>query len=108
MVKNIETNNLGNKTLHCVGISTFVKDKEAIFLTDLEQITLVNLAEINLIPDSSTFFRRTQLYLESQWRQKIPTDSDLYIGDKAAMDLMTYRKITSLEETQWIHWTEKS
>lgn len=91
MVKKIETNNLGNKALHCVGISTLVKDKEAIFLTDLEQITLVNPAEIMLIPDSSPFFRRTQLYLESQWRQKIPTDADLHIGDKAAMDLMPYQ-----------------
>ncbi|MDD4769694.1 MAG: DEAD/DEAH box helicase, partial [Eubacteriales bacterium] len=91
MVKKIETNNLGNKTLHCVGISTLVKDKEAIFLTDLEQITLVSPAEINLIPDSSPFFRRTHLYLESQWRQKIPIDSDLHIGDKATMDLMPYQ-----------------
>ena len=91
MVKKIETNNLGNKTLHCVGISTLVKEKEAIFLTDLEQITLVNPAEITLIPDASPFFRRTQLYLESQWRQKIPTDADLHIGDKAAMDLMPYQ-----------------
>lgn len=93
MVKKIETNNLGNKTLHCVGISPLVKDKEAIFLTDLEQITLVNPAEIKLIPDSSPFFRRTQLYIESQWRQKIPTDTDLHIGDKAAMDLMPYQLV---------------
>lgn len=91
MVKKIETNNLGNKTLHCVGISTLVKEKEEIFLTDLEQITLVNPAEITLIPDASPFFRRTQLYLESQWRQKIPTDADLHIGNKAAMDLMPYQ-----------------
>lgn len=93
MVKKIETNNLGNKTLHCVGISPLVKNKAAIFLTDLEQITLVNPAEIKLIPDSSPFFRRTQLYIESQWRQKIPTDTDLHIGDKAAMDLMPYQLV---------------
>ena len=36
MIKKISTNNMGNKTLHCVGISTLVKDKEAIFLSDLE------------------------------------------------------------------------
>ena len=38
MVKKIETNSLGNKTLYCVGISSLVKDREAIFLTDLEEI----------------------------------------------------------------------
>lgn len=36
MIKKIETNNLGNKTLYCVGISPLVKDREASFLTDLE------------------------------------------------------------------------
>lgn len=91
MVKKIDTNNLGNKTLHCVGISPLVKEKEAIFLTDLEHIMLVNPAEIKLIPDPSPLFRRTLLYLESQWRQKIPADADLHIGDKAAMDLMPYQ-----------------
>ena len=42
MIKKIETNNLGNKTLYCVGISPLVKDREASFLTDLEQIQVVN------------------------------------------------------------------
>lgn len=91
MVKKIEKNNLGNLTLHCIGISPLVKDKEVIFLTDLEDIKVVNPAEVHLIPDTSSHFRRTQLYLESQWRQQIPTDMDLHIGDKAAMDLMPYQ-----------------
>ena len=90
-LQKIEKNNLGNRALHCVGISPLVKDKEVIFLTDLENIKVVNPAEIHLIPDTSSHFRRTQLYLESQWRQQIPTDTDLHIGDKAAMDLMSYQ-----------------
>ena len=91
MVKKIEKNNLGNQALHCIGISALVKDKEVIFLTDLEDIKVVDPAEVRLIPDTSSHFRRTQLYLESQWRQQIPTDTDLHIGDKAAMDLMPYQ-----------------
>ncbi len=91
IVKKIEKNNIGNQALHCIGISPLVKDKEVIFLTDLEDITVVNPAEVRLIPDTSSRFRRTQLYLESQWRQQIPTDTDLHIGDKAAMDLMPYQ-----------------
>ena len=75
MVKKIETNSLSNKALHCIGISPLVKDREAIFLTDLEEIQIVNPAEVNLIPDDSPFYKRTLLYLESQWRQQIPTDS---------------------------------
>ena len=91
MIKKISTNSMGNKTLHCVGISTLVKDKEAIFLTDLEKIKIVNPAEVKLVPDKSPYFRCTQLFLESQWRQKIPTDMDLHIGNKAAMDLMPFQ-----------------
>ena len=91
MVKKIETNSLGNKALHCVGISPLVKDKEAIFLTDLEQIQIVNPAEVKLIPDSSPFYKISLLYIESQWRQQIPTDTNLHIGHLAAMDLMPYQ-----------------
>ena len=91
MVKKIETNSLGNKALHCVGISPLVKDKEAIFLTDLEQIQIVNPAEVKLIPDSSPFYKKSLLYIESQWRQQIPTDTNLHIGHLAAMDLMPYQ-----------------
>lgn len=91
MVKKIETNSLGNKALHCVGISPLVKDKEAIFLADLEQIQIVDPAEVKLVADTSPFYKRTLLYLESQWRQQIPTDINLHIGHQAAMDLMPYQ-----------------
>ena len=91
MIKKIETNNLGNKTLYCVGISPLVKDREASFLTDLEQIQVVNPAEVKLVADYSPFYKRALLYLESQWRQQISTDFNLHIGHRAAMDLMPYQ-----------------
>ena len=91
MVRKVEKNNMGNDVLYCVGVSSLVKDKEAIFLTDLEQIAVVDPKDVKLVADGSSFFRRTQLYLESQWRQQIPTDTDLHIGDEAAMDLMPYQ-----------------
>lgn len=91
MIKKIEKNSLGNKALYCVGISPLVKDKEAVFLADLETIQIVNPAEVKLIPDTSPFYKRTLLYLESQWRQQIPTDNNLHIGHQAAMDLMPYQ-----------------
>ncbi len=91
MVKKVENNEIGNKVLYCIGISPLVKDKSAIFLSDLETIKVVNPAEIKLVADDSPNFRKTQLFLESQWRQKIPTDTDLHIGNKAAMDIMPYQ-----------------
>lgn len=91
MVKKIETNSLGNKALYCVGISPLVKDREAIFLTDLEQIQIVDPVQVKLVADTSAFYKSTLLYLESQWRQQIPTDANLHIGHQAAMDLMPYQ-----------------
>jgi superfamily II DNA or RNA helicase len=91
MVKKVETNSLGRKTLHCVGISSLVKDHDAFFLTDIEEIEQVDPAKVRLVPDASPFFRRSRLYIESQWRQKIPTDTNLHIGNRAAMDSMGFQ-----------------
>ena len=64
--------------------TALVKDREAIFLTDLEAIQIVDPAEVKLVADASPFYKRALLYLESQWRQQIPTDANLHIGHKAA------------------------
>ena len=91
MVKKVEKNSMGNNVLYCVGVSPLVKDREAVFLTDLEDISIVDPKDVKLVVDKSSFFRKTQLFLESQWRQQIPTDTDLHIGNKAAMDFMPYQ-----------------
>ena len=91
LIKKIEANSLGHQVLQCVGITPLVKNRDTIFLTDLEQIQIVDPASIQLIADSSPFFKRSLLYLESQWRQQLPTDTNLHIGHKAAMDPMPYQ-----------------
>ena len=91
LIKKIEANSLGHQVLQCVGITPLVRNRDTIFLTDLEQIQIVDPASIQLIADSSPFFKRSLLYLESQWRQQLPTDTNLHIGHKAAMDPMPYQ-----------------
>ncbi len=91
MIKRVETNSLGRKTIFCVGISPLVKNRETIFLTDIEDIEQVDPANIKLVIDDSPFFRKSRLFMESKWRQKTPTDSRLHIGNKAAMDLMNFQ-----------------
>ena len=92
MVKKVETNSLGNQTLHVVGLSQLVKDYDSMFLVDVEKnIEIVDPAKVTLIPDNSAFFRKSKVYIESQWRGKIPTDKKIHIGDKAAMDLMHFQ-----------------
>jgi superfamily II DNA or RNA helicase len=91
VIKKVERNSLDNSALYCTGVSPLVKDREATFLADLEDITQVNPAEIKLIPDDSPYFKRSKLFIESQWRQKNPMDAALHIGHRAAMDLMNYQ-----------------
>ncbi|MDD9271470.1 DEAD/DEAH box helicase [Paenibacillus sp. GCM10023248] len=91
MIKKVETNSLDRKTIYCVGISKLVKDKEAIFLTDIETIEQVDPAKTRLVIDDSPFFKKSRLFVESKWRQKIPTNSMLHVGGKAAMDLMNFQ-----------------
>jgi hypothetical protein len=43
VVKKAETNSLGHKTLHCIGISPLVKDHDSMFLTDIEDIEQVDM-----------------------------------------------------------------
>lgn len=91
MVKKVETNSLDKKTLHCIGISSLVKNHDAMFLADIEDIEQIDPAKVKLVADDSPFFRRSRLYIESQWRQKIPTDTNLHIGNRAAMDTMNFQ-----------------
>ncbi|NBG88130.1 DEAD/DEAH box helicase [Isachenkonia alkalipeptolytica] len=91
MIKKVEINSLEQKTLHCIGISSLVKDHQAFFLTDLEEIETVDPANIHLIEDESPNFKRTKLFIESQWRKKTPTDTALHVGHKAAMDVMEFQ-----------------
>lgn len=92
MIKKCDSNSYGSYTLQCVGISPLVKDKPAYFISDLEQrIDIVDPAKTRLIVDDSPHYSRGRLYLESQWRQMIPTDTQLHIGHKAVMNVVPYQ-----------------
>ena len=49
MIKKIDTNEIGEQALNCIGISPLVKDKEAIFL-----LTLRRLRQLILLKSSSS------------------------------------------------------
>ncbi len=91
MIKKSDKNSYGNSTLQCIGITPLVKDKTAYFLSDLEKIEVVDPAQTKIVPDDSAHFDRSRLYLESQWRQIVPTDTKLHIGHKAVMNVLRYQ-----------------
>ncbi len=75
-----------------VGISEVVKDKQAMFLTDLESdLEVLDPAETALILDTSPGYQDTMLALESQLRRTIPRDHNLFIGHRAAINVEGYQ-----------------
>jgi hypothetical protein len=95
LVRRVDRGSDDGKILTCVGLSELVRDKEAVFLTKVEElrspVQVMDPAQTKLVPDSSNLFQDSLLYLESLVRQTPPTESNLYIGHKAAMDLVPYQ-----------------
>jgi ERCC4-related helicase len=101
LVRRVDKSSFGEKALTCVGVSELVRDKEAVFLTDLEArrtpIQVLDPAATRLVPDRSNQYEDSLLYLESLLRQTPPTDANIYIGHQAAMDLVPYQLDPALQ-----------
>ena len=92
LVRKVDRTSTGGQAITVVGITELVKDKEAIFLDDIDKdIQVLDPVDTKLVPDSSPSFQRSLLYMESLLRQTPPTDDNLYIGHKAAMDPVPYQ-----------------
>lgn len=92
IIRRVDTKSNSGYQLTCIGLSELVKDKEAIFLSDLEKkIEILDPAETDLVHDTSSGYNSSILYIESVLRQIAPTDEKIYIGHKAAMDLVPYQ-----------------
>lgn len=83
----------GGWSLQCLGVSELVRGREVRFLSDLEgrSLRVLEPAETRIVNDASPRFRDARLFLESLLRQSPPTDSDLWIGHQAAIDLLPYQ-----------------
>jgi len=78
--------------LLCDGHSSFVKGKEAIFLTSYEKnITIINPLNTKFIVDQSSAYQKSLLYIESLLKDVTPTDNKIYRASKAAMDNVPYQ-----------------
>ncbi len=56
-----------------------------------KNIEVLDPVDTKLIPDTSSSYQKSLLYMESLLRQTPPTDEYLYIGHKAAMDPVPYQ-----------------
>jgi len=96
LVRRVDRTSTGGQSVSVIGLSELVKDKDATFLTEIEEsigggIEVLDPAETKLVPDTSSSFRDSLLYVESLLRQTPPTDDKLYIGHTGAVDAVPYQ-----------------
>ncbi|MGN0878091.1 MAG: helicase-related protein [Oligosphaeraceae bacterium] len=92
LVQRVDTTSSGEQALSVTGLSPLVQGQERIFLTSLEErIEVLDPCNTLFVQDGSPNYRQSRLYLECLLRQTPPTDGDLYIGHRAAIDLVPYQ-----------------
>ncbi len=92
LVRKVDRTSTGGQAVSVIGLSELVKDKEAIFLSEIEErIEVIDPVETRYVADRSAHYRDSLLYIESLLRQTPPTDDRLYIGYKSAIDLVPYQ-----------------
>ena len=92
LVRRVDRTSTGGQSLNVVGISELVRDKDSIFLTEVEKsIEILDPVDTKLVPDISSSYQTSILYMESLLRQTPPTDENLYIGHQAAMDAVPFQ-----------------
>ena len=75
-----------------VGVSDFIKGRTAQFIKELEDdLQVLDPESTKLIADKTSGYRDSLLFIEAHLRQTAPTGNDLYVGHKAAMDMLPYQ-----------------
>ena len=91
LVRTADQCDVGGRQLACIGISETVRNRDAIFLTEIDEVKVLDPRNTELLPDDSPRFISSLLYLEARLRQTIPTGSEISIGHRGAMDLLPFQ-----------------
>lgn len=81
----------GGAAVRAVGLSELVRNHEAVFLSKLDQIEELRPEDTKLADDDSPQYRRSRLYLESLIRRTPPTDDQIHLGHRAAINQAPYQ-----------------
>ncbi len=85
IVRSVKPATFGGQAVHVVGMSELVRNKDAIFLTELDSVRELLPEETKLVHDDSPQYRKSRLYLESLLRRSPATDDALYVGHRGAI-----------------------
>lgn len=98
LVRRVDPSSDGGHLLNCDGVSELVRGRNALFLTELEgDIVVLDPAETVLVPDTSSHFNSTFLYLEAQLRRSAPNDDQIHLGHRGVMNLVPYQLDPALQ-----------
>ncbi|HEY6342764.1 MAG TPA: DEAD/DEAH box helicase [Bryobacteraceae bacterium] len=102
VIKRADRTSNGEQSILGAGISELVRGREARFLTELDHIKPLHPEDTELVADSSSQFADTRLYIESLLRQSPPAGAGLWIGHRAAIDLLPYQLDPALQALKQI------
>ena len=91
VVRRVDMTAGGHYQMLCVGVSEIVRDREAVFLSELDRAVELDPANTTLCPDASPGFADSLLHMESRLRSAVVNDENIHVGDAAAMDLVPYQ-----------------
>lgn len=92
IIRRVDDSSDGGWQLTCDGVSEVVRGRTALFLTSLEgEIRILDPAATELVADPSPRYAASLLHIESHLRSQVPNDDRLYLGHRAAMDLVLYQ-----------------
>lgn len=93
IVQNADVCQLGGWQLSCIGISETVRNRRALFLSQLEDVTLIDPAKTELVFDGSPNFIASRLYVESKLRQSALQGDAVVQGHRAVMDALPFQLV---------------
>ena len=95
LVRSLGRGSDGQQVVDVVGVSPFLREKEARFLVEVEKAAgsfkVLQPEDTELVPDPSPRYRDSLLFLEAYLRRSVPTDNALVVGHRAAMDALPYQ-----------------
>ena len=97
LVRSLGNSSDGRMVVDVVGISPFLREKEARFLVEVEKAAdsfkVLQPEDTELVQDPSPHYRDSLLVIEAHLRRTVPTDNSLVVGPRAAMDPLPYQLV---------------
>ena len=95
LVKSVSCSSDGDQVIEAVGVSEFLRGRRVQFLKEIEEKTgdlqVLKAEKTELVNDDSSGYVRSLLFIEANFKQTVPEDGRIYLGQQAAMDTLNYQ-----------------